>query len=345
MNRMNRTIMFIIAISTLLSGCGKKDEINENSRIFNMQINRISSENQDAVFYIQGRNRIIAQDKESGDRYDAVKNPFGGLFDVGTIFYVYDNNLYYIRNEETYTQAGALRDSSSIVEIDWNTYDERTIYELDTRMKKDAFLGAVKSDTGSSSSIRSFFMDDKYIYLIEGSTSGDKLNKVDRQTGKAETILESSKNIDRLAFDGKHIYYINPRFQVVRLDVETKESFIIPHVITRYMMLKDNQLLFVNPRDTGRIYAMDLNDFSLRKITEDAASYAFHYDDSYIYYANEDDNKYLYRVDFDGKNNQKVAEIVSYNIAVFQNHGELHVSSDKGTYVVDKDTFEANLLE
>ena len=342
---MKRTMtLFIIIVSVLLPGCGKNDEINENSRIFNMQINRISSENQDAVFYIQGRNRIIAQDKESGDRYDAVKNPFGGLFDVGTIFYVYDNNLYYIRNKETYTQAGALQDSSSIVEIDWDTYNEKTIYEMDTRMKKEAFLGTVKSNRGVTYRIQNFFLDDKYIYLIEGTASGGKINKVDRQTGEVETILESSRNIERLAFDGKYIYYINPRFQVVRLDVETKESFIIPHVITRYMMLKDNQLLFLNPQDNGRIYAMDLNDFSLRKITEDAV-YVFHNDDSYIYYANEDDNKYLYRIDFEGKNNQKVVELVSYSIAVFKNYGKLHVLSDEGTYVVDKDTFEVNPLE
>lgn len=342
---MKRTMtLFIIIVSALLPGCGKNDEINENSRIFNMQINRKFSENQDAVFYIQERNRIIAQDKGSGDRYDAVKNPFGSFFDIGTVFYVYDNNLYYIRNKETYTQAGALQDSSSIVEIDWDTYNEKNIYELDTRMKKGAFLGTVKSNREVTSRIQKFFLDDKYIYLIDDSTSGSKINKVDRQTGKAEIILESSGNIERLSFDGKHIYYINPRFQVVRLDVETKESFIIPDVITRYMMLKDNQLLFLNPQDNCRIYAMDLNYFSLRKITEDAV-YVFHYDDSYIYYANEDDNKYLYRIDFEGKNNQKVAELVSYSIAVFKNYGKLHVLSDEGTYVVDKDTFEVNPLE
>lgn len=89
---------------------------------------------------------------------------------------------------------------------------------------------------------------------------------------------------------------------------------------------------------------MDLKDSSLRKITEDAA-YAFHYDDKYIYYANEDDNKYLYRVDWEGKNSQEVAEIVSYRISIFQNYEALHVSSDKGIYVIDKETFEISLLE
>ncbi|MSU03291.1 DUF5050 domain-containing protein [Tissierella pigra] len=342
---MNRAItLFIIIVSTLLSGCGKSDEMNENSRVFNMQINRIFSENQDAVFYIQGRNKIIAQDKESGSRYDAVKNPFASFFDVGTVFYIYDNNLYYIRNKETYTQAGALQESTSIVEIDWDTYDERIIYELDTRIKKEAFLGTIKSDSRSFSRIISFFLDNKYIYLVEGTTSGSKINKVDRQTRKAETILEFPRNIEQIAFDGKYIYYVNLRFQVVRLDVETKENFIIPDVVTRNMMLKDNQLLFLNPRDNGRIYAMDLNDFSLRKITEDAA-YTFHYDDRYIYYSNEDDNKYLYRIDFKAKSNQKVAEVVSNRIAVFQNHKELHVLSDKGTFVVDKEIFEVNILE
>lgn len=339
-------ILFFTVVSILFSGCGKNDEINENSRIFNMQINHIFSENQDAVFYIPMRQKeqIIAQDKESGNRQNAIKNPFGSLFEIGTSFYVYNNNLYYIRNEKTYTQAGALRDRSSIIEIDWDTYVEKTIYEVDTRIKKDAFLGTLRTDVGSYSSIRSFFLDDKHIYLAEGSTSGDKIKKVNRQTGKVETILDSSRGINKLAYDGKYIYYINPKFQVIRLDVETKESFVIPDVITRYMMLDDNQLFFLNPQDNSRIYAMDLIDFSLRKITEDAA-YAFHYDDSYIYYANEDDNKYLYRIDFEGKNNQKVAEVVSYSISVFQNYRELHVLSDGGTYVVDKKTFEVNILE
>lgn len=343
-----KMLLFTIAIAILLSGCSKEDETNENFSIFNMHINRMASENQDVVFYIplQRGGQIIAQSKENGDRQNAIKNPFGGLFDIGTAFYVYDNNLYYIKQEQTYSQAGTSPDRTSIIEIDWDTYDEKNIYEADTRWNKDSFLGilSIPMDRASYSSTRSFFLDDEYIYLVESTIAGYEIKQVNRQIGKSETIIDSLSGLNQLAFDGKHIYYINSKFQVIRFDVETRESIVIPDVMTRYMILTDDQLLFLNPQDNSRIYAMDLDSFNQQKITVDAA-YAFHYDDQHIYYANEDDHKHLYRIDFEGRNNQKVGEVVSYSIVVFQNHTELHVLSDAGTYVVDKETFEVNLLE
>lgn len=340
--------VFLIAIMIFLSGCSKKKDINEIDQIFNMEVNRMASENLNSIFYISSQQRIqiVAQNSANGDKQNAIKNPFIDMFDIGTSFYVYDNHLYYIKQEKTYSQAGAKPSRTSIIEIDLDTYEEKPIYEADTNWNKNAFLGTINTpvDTASYSDITGFFLDDENLYLIESNSGGAELKEVNRKTGKTETLINSSDNLNQLSYDGNYIYYITPRFQIMRIDLKTKEKIIIPNLITKYMILTNKQLLFLNPRDNCRIYAMDLDDFSQKKITENTA-YTFHCDDRYIYYANEDDHNYLYRIDFEGKNNKKVAEIASYNIVVFQNHTVLNVRSDKGTYVVDKNTFETNILE
>ncbi len=341
-------ILFITLLSFFQTSCNKTKKVNEEFPVYNMQVDAICSENSDAIFYIPSRNeiQIIAQYKNTKDKQNAIRNPLKGLSDTGNYFYIYDNNLYYIKKEQDYTQAGVLPNKTSIVEIDWDTYNEKIIYDEDTSLVKDSFLGVMRTEKEKAaySSIMSFFLDDENIYLIENTMTGCAVKIVSRKNGRSETIIESAGSISQLAFDGKHIYYVDARFQVIRIDVNTKESFLIPDVMTRSIMLSKNQLLFLNPRDNNRIYAMDLDDFSQRKITDDAA-YAFHFDNDYIYYSNEYDNNCLYKIDWKGENKQKVADMVTYGIKAFQDYPELHVLSEEGTYVVNKKTFEVNKLD
>lgn len=338
-------LLFVLLVA--LSGCGHNESADMSQMSFNMLPNRFVVENQDCIFYLGagGSLNVTAENKLSGQRQDAIKNPFSFLFDIGKSLYVYRNNLYYIRNEFGTTKVDPSLQKFSISEIDWATQEEKTIFEMDTQSNKDMFLGivsTVNSDLRFYSSIEYFFLDDENIYLVgTGESTNNEVRRISRQTGEIKTIIDS-KMIRQLAYDGKNVYYVDLKFQIIKYDVATEQATVIPNIVTRFMILSNDRLYFINPRDGNTVYAFDTTDFSLQKITEQPA-YSFHCDEEYIYYANTDDNNYIYRTDLDGKNNQKIAEVISYNIVALQK--ELYVLSDSGAFIVDGETFAVSALE
>src|SRR5690606_4478685 len=134
--------------------------------------------------------------------------------------------------------------------------------------------------------------DERSIYLIgEG-----EIRRVNKLTGNVSVIVQS-RVMRSVAFDGWNIYYVNDKSEVAKYDTKTDSETVIPDLITEYFVLTDTELLYINRKDKQKIYAMNLRDFSIRKIT-DKTVLTFTFDGNYIYYESKADLK-TYRIDRD----------------------------------------------
>lgn len=191
-----------------------------------------------------------------------------------------------------------------MIEVDTTTFQERIVFEKKLSTGKSMVLGLVKAGDRDASfflTVSSFFLDERNFYFV----GQGEIRRVDRLTGDMSVILRMPV-LRSLAFDGRTIYYVNEKSQVVAYDTKTDSGTAIPDLVTRYFVLADDELLFLNGKDRQRIYAMNLRDSTLRKVT-DKSVLSFTCDDRHIFYVNEADLK-KYRVDRDGRNETLVPD-------------------------------------
>lgn len=302
-------LVFFMVVSSL-AGCTSNQNI-KNYDVYNYS-SRQSFENEQYRFYVDDTNlediRLVFEDKKTGEIKNLIRNPMQSLTKVETFIYGNGPYIYYMKQDFEKFRGFAYRflekGKISIVEVDTTTFDERIIFEKNINSYDDSFLGlnSVDSvDPSFYSGIDAFFLDEKSIYFI----SQDEIRQVNRLTGKSNVIIQSPL-LRSVAFDGQYIYYINGKYQVVKYDTETDSETVFPDIITTYFVLTDTELYFLNRKDQYKIYVMNLNDSSLKELT-DKSVLTFTLDDQYIFYENKTDSK-RYRIDRDGQNNVLVQE-------------------------------------
>lgn len=296
-------LVLCLTVSTL-AGCTSNQNM-KHYDIYNYS-SRQSFENDRYRFYVDETNlddiRLVFEDKNSGEIKNLIRNPMQSLTRVETSIYGNGPLVYYMKHESEKLRGFAYRNEERgrffIIEVDTQTFDETIIFEKNINSHEDNFLGlnSVDSvDSGFYLGIDSFFLDEKSIYFIVQ----DEIRRVDRLTGKSNVIIRAPL-LTSVAFDGQHIYYFNEKYQVVKYDTITDSETVLPDIVTTYFVLTDTELLFLNRKDQYKIYAMNLDDFTIQKIA-DKPVLSFTYDDQYIFYESRDDLR-KYRIDRDGEN-------------------------------------------
>lgn len=298
-----------LSVSTLV-GCTSNLNMKDDD-IYNYA-SRQSFENEHYRFYADETDlddiRLVFEDKQTGEINHLIRNPMQSLTKVETSIFGNGPFVYYIKKEFEKLSEFAYRNEERgrffIIEVDTRTFDERIIFEKNINSHEDNFLGLHSRDSSDSSFyyvIDSFFLDEQNVYFIES----DKIRRVNRGTGKSNVIIRAPL-LTSVAFDGQHIYYFNEKYQVVTYDTKTDSETVLPDIITTHFVLTDTELLFLNRKDQYKIYAMSLDDFTIRKIT-DQSVLTFTCDDQYIFYEGRDNLK-KYRIDRDGENDILISE-------------------------------------
>lgn len=296
-------IISLVGCSTKQNG-GEYDIYNESSRQ--------SFENEKYRFYVDETDleniRLMFEDKQTGERRSLDRNPIQSTTMGEPTIYGNGTFVYYIKREFDKLRGFSYRNEVSgrflIIEVDTDTFDERIIFEKNFSTYEDHFLGLHSADTTDASFdylIDSFFLDEQNVYFIDS----DKIRRVNRVTGKSNVIISAPLSTS-VAFDGQNIYYINEKFQVVTYDTATDSETVLPDIITTQFILTDTELLFLNRQDQYKIYAMNLDHSTIRKIT-DKSVLVFTCDDQYIFYEGRDDLK-KYRIDRDGANDTLITK-------------------------------------
>lgn len=302
--RVPRLLLILCIAVSVLSGCTSSGNT-ETSDIYNYS-SRQSFENERYRFYVDETDldniRIVFEDKKNGEKGNFIRNPMPALTRVEDKIYGNGTHVYYLKYDSD--KSGFIENVTrfSVIEVDTTTFQEQIVFEKKLSTDKSIILGLVKADNqdaGFFMAISSFFLDEHSLYFI----GQNEIRRVDRLTGKMRVILRlpASTNV---AFDGRMIYYVNQKSQVVKYDTKTDTETVIPDLVTRYFVLTDTELLFLNRKDRQKIYALDLRNSTLRKIT-DKSVLAFHCDEKYIFYEDRADLK-KYRMDRDGNNDMLV---------------------------------------
>jgi hypothetical protein len=287
-------ILILCIGASSLSGC-VLDKDSKDKEIYNIST-RHSFENEDYRFYVDETNVLVFEDKKTGHISNLIRNPMQSLIKVENIIYGNGSLVYYMKYDYDKSKFRETPDKFSVIEVDTATFDESIIFEKNVNVEKDSFLQLGQADNADIlflNSISAFFLDDTSIYF----TGEDGIRKVNKSTGKMSSIITYSV-LRSVAFDGQNIYYINEKQQVIKYNTTTDTEMVIPDIITKYFVLTDTELLFLNRKEKNKIYALRLDDSTMKKITEDSAL-TFDCEGQYIYYQNKADAK-KYRVDRDG---------------------------------------------
>lgn len=84
-----------------------------------------------------------------------------------------------------------------------------------------------------------FFLDEHSLYFI----GQDEIRRVNRLTGDMQVVLRAPV-MRSVAFDGRMIYYVDGKSQVVQHDTKTDSETVVPDLITQAFVLTDTELLF-----------------------------------------------------------------------------------------------------
>ncbi|GAB6989716.1 DUF5050 domain-containing protein [Paenibacillus pini] len=293
--------LILCMMVTLLSGCNSAER-SQTSDSYNYS-SKQSFENSRYLFKVDETDlkaiRLVFIDKQTGEKRNFVRNPMPSLTRVENTIFGNGNDVYYMKYDSD--KSGVIEDVTrfSIIEVDTTSFKERIIFEKKLSTDKSMILGLSKSNNQDANfylTISSFFLDEHSLYFI----GQNEIHRVDRLTGKMTVILKipASTNV---AFDGRMIYYVNDKSQMVKYDTNTDSEMIIPDLITRFFILTDTELLFLNRKDQQKMYSMSLHDLTLRKITGSSVQ-EFHCDKQYIYYVNKSDLQ-KHRMDINGENN------------------------------------------
>ena len=282
-----------------LSGCASPDT-NGQRDVYNYS-SRQSFENERYRFYTDDTDpeniRIVFEDKKTGEKGGLVRNPMTALTRVENAIYGNGTHVYYMKYDFDKPAFREVVDRFSVVEVDTATFQESMIFEKKLSTDRSTMPGLVKAndyDAGFYLTISSFFLDDRSLYFI----GQDEIRRVNRLTGKMSVLIRCPV-IKSVAFDGRYIYYVNEKSQVVKYDTRTDSETVVPDIVTDYFVLTDTELLFLNRKDRQKIYALHLGNAAIRKLT-DKSVLTFHYDKPYIFYVNQSDLK-NYRIDMDGR--------------------------------------------
>ncbi len=308
--KISSILLFLSIALASLTGCNSIQNTDDYN-IYNYS-SRQSFENEQYRFYVDETDydniRLVFEDKKTSVIKNLVRSPLQSLVEIDTSIYGNGEYVYYIKKEFDKLKGFAFRNEEHgrffIIEVNTTTFDERIIFEKNINSDEDNFLGIHSADVSDSSLyflVDSFFLDEQNVYFIES----DKIRQVNKLTGKS-TVIISAPLLTSVAFDGQTIYYLNEKYQVVQYDTKTDSEKALPDIVTTNFLLTDKELLFLNRKDQYKIYAMNLDNFTIRKITEKSVL-TFTCDDQYIYFEDRDDIK-SYRIDFDGEGEVLMSE-------------------------------------
>ena len=301
------TVLILCTAISFLSGCVSQTDY-QSSAIYNYNSAQFY-ENEECLFYVGEitgeKTGIVFKNKETGETGNLVRTPLQSLMSVSDSIYGDGSYVYYMKYDFERSKNHKTYDKFSVIEVNTETYNEKIIYEVNMNVEKDNFLGIGRINEADALyfvTVNAFFLNKNSIYF----TDGKEITRVSRTTGKMDTIIQSPTALTSIAFDGHYIYFTNLASIVMQYDTKTDSETVVSDIVTKYFILTDTELLFINRKDKRKIYSMRLDDYTVQKITDKPALW-FSCDDQYIYYQDYEGLE-QYRIDRDGQNEMVITD-------------------------------------
>ena len=294
-----RRITGIICIVTLfLSGCGKQAE----SVIYNSS-SAAWCESEKYVL-INTQQGAVLIDKQANTCYpfpiDACSEET--VFLSSNFFYA-EGKAYYVRDERYHPSGGfdyLVTDSYDLMHMDLNSLVETVRYQWNT--EQTSFFGLLEKENTETqpTKINTFFIHNNNLCYLEGNT----LYKMNLLTGENELYLDTLNSQD-IAYDGKHLYYLDIYNRLVIRDLENETEQAIDKVVADRFLLAPSGIYFLNRRDNNTPYFWNIPSSDIIKLGDMPAS-AIYCDTKYLWVVDKNDNT-LWRMKNDGTDKTAVS--------------------------------------
>nr|WP_314459810.1 hypothetical protein [uncultured Clostridium sp.] len=278
--KMRGTFIFssaLVLLSLGITGCSQQSHYD----VYNYSAH-LSFQNDQYRFYVDdsdlNHTRLMYKDLVTGEIHDLVKTPMQSSLKIERTLYGNGNYIYYIKYHINKSELKDYVDRVAIIEVDTKNFNERVIFERNTDLEKKLLMGTIIINNKDAvlQNIGSFFLNKNNIYFINRD-----VRQVNRVTGKTK-ILDIPTNAN-IAYDGKRIYYIGDRYQLSYYDTENETKGVVPDIITTKFYLDDTKMLFLNRLDQKKLYILNLQDNSVKKVL-DKTVLDFRSEGAYIYY-------------------------------------------------------------
>ncbi len=269
------SVLFLVTIG--ITGCKQQSHYD----VYNYS-SHMSFQNDQYHFYVDdsdlNNTRLVYKNLETGEIHDLVKTPMQSSTKMERTLYGNGNYIYYIKYHINKSELKDYVDRAAIIEVDTRNFNEKVIFERNTNLEKKLLMGTIRLNNKDVvlQNIGSFFLNKKNIYII-----GSDVRQVNRVTGKTK-ILDIPTNAN-IAYNGKRIYYIGDRYQLSYYDTEDETNGIVPEIITTKFYLDDTRVLFLNRFDQKKLYILNLQNNSLKKVL-DKTVLDFRTEGNYIFY-------------------------------------------------------------
>lgn len=256
---LGNTLILAIIVMLTLGGCS---EVEMNAKEVNFNSHTSNTYETDRYCVYEENSILWVKDLETNTTTELVRDPLLNGYIGHYLFGCGDNVYYTIRQIDSY--AGKLADNKgnvykfSIIQVNLDNFEETIIYE---KQQINSILGVKVNESPLEEALFSgrFFLSENALYILDGG-----VRRIDLRTNKVEIMdIPSASNI---AFDGNHIYYVDERYALCRLNLNNGEIIQWGNISVHDFCLNGNTLYYIDMRQGGKLYAMTVDGTEQRLI-------------------------------------------------------------------------------
>lgn len=238
----------VVFCMVCLGGCSGRVVSQEASEVLYNLDNRYYYESSDYLVYVdydaEGGSYIAVREKESGNIFPLVRDVFRGNKDVSSCFYGEGNDIYYMErsfdNKNRYFSK--LYDTISIICVDLDTFESRTIFQDNANQDRTSALGLsqIGQDALFYSDIVTFVVKEDMIYFI----SSDEVSAVNTLSGGRKKLF--SYNSGNVAYDGYNFFFLDDMSRLRKFSLEEEWEENVCDIVAGKFLLEGDGVLYTN---------------------------------------------------------------------------------------------------
>lgn len=330
-NKATASILLLAVGMGMLTGCGSYEEENVWYNLKNCR----NFETDDYIIYSEINAKeeevIMAQNKETGERTEVVKDVFRDNKDIAGCFYAKDHYVYYLETtrdrEEVYAadEPGEMR----LIRVDMYDFSTETLFCVNMKTTSEDVFGITQNTNENFfrfSGLSSFLVAGDFFYII----SGEEVYEINLLT-KKQKVLFTFDGMN-LSFQDGVFYYTDNVSRLVKYDTYTKETKTIKAVVADSLQVAGEHIVYEDSTNGDAITCTDLNG-EHKKVIYEKNNFGIYVDDQAIYYLTEDN--YLHKVNNTGAEQNKIKLGRSGMVYVFRDYDKI-VYDDDGEVVEHK---------
>lgn len=328
LSKYGKAVRLLLLWSVLLftlNSCGKQnitDDIDYNSLdtgIWNTEQYLVYTR------YTDGKTQIMCEDKDTGNVFDAIRDPLTSNVEISDLIYCTGSYIYYMKyicNNIGFF--GSYQDKVMLMKIDTKDFTEEVVYEENLKSNNDSWIKLESGETDALSffqSLSKFFVIDNTLYGMEEKS----IVSLNLLTGKKMKVIQSP-NLKSMAAKNECIFYLNEYSNVVCYQLDSGKESVFDEIAAKSFKLYEGEIYFINLKDFKKLYVYDMDTGKSKKVINEEILF-FDFDKKYIFYQSGLDT-FEYRIGLDGTDKRlvtdelacTVCDIPEYEYIIYYNY-------------------------